>query len=576
MRATDFINEALRPSQYRRYVKGWDKSRYNKIFGDKYRIYLPLQKSTEGIEPNKTVVDVLESLGYTVTVEDYMAGYATKSNRKFKIGRILTNQYVGNEEMQDRIIALFVNDPARAGRAGNLLVVISRHPYDIAGMSTDRGWSSCMNIDSGAMRQYVQSDVVYGTLVAYLIKSNDTNITNPIARVLIKPFVNTKDTTNVIFGVENRVYGTAPKEFAQTVVQWANAINSSKVLTGLFKMPWDMYRDDIIPNKWYGSEDEQQQIEAVALDPDYLKDIPNPSDTVVRTALKRSPAAIRHVKNPDPAQIEWALRADGSTIIYINNPTEEQMRIAITSNPASIEYIENPDENLQRLAVTIRPAAIRHIKDPTDDVKKTAVSKQPSVIQHIKNPSEKLQLLAIEQGDEQALNYINAATDNTSRRVMLAALQKYPMAIRYITNPSLAMQAYAVKKDPHAIRWISNPSETTQLLAVRQDGFAIRNIYDPTERVQLAAIRNSRHAYGSIDLMHRTPAAYELFKKLWPKHYRSLRNAGWVPSRVDFEIGNIKKGKIYEGQSSKKIAADAKAKLDAIICEFKDFTNNES
>lgn len=551
MRAHDFISEALRPSQYRWYVKGWDKSRYNQIFDGKYRIYFPLQKSIEGIEPNKTVVDALESLGYTVTVEDYVDGYATKGNRKFKIGRILSNQYVGNEEMQDRVMALFVNDPARAGRSGDLLVVISRHPYDIAGMSTDRGWSSCMNLSGGAMRQYVESDVAQGTLVAYLIKSNDTNIKNPMARILIKPFINIKDPTNVIFGVENRVYGTAPKEFAKTVVQWADAINSSKVLTGLFKMPQELYRDDIKSHKWYDSEDEQDQIEAVKLDPNYLKDIPNPSDAVVREAIKRDPRAIRYVKNPDPATIDWALRADGETLSYISNPTEEQMKIAISSNAYAIQYIKNPNESLQHLAVLRAPSAIRYINDPTDSVKKFAVTRRPEVIQYIDTPSEELQLLAIEHGGDGILSYIHAAIgENPSKRVMLAALQKDVEAIKYIENPSRAIQAFVVKKDPNAIRWIDEPSEALQLLAVRQDGFVIRKIKNPTERVQLVAIRNSKYAYESIRTSNRTQAAYELFKKRWPRYYRWARSEGWMefPDWVNVETERIGKGRVYEEQ----------------------------
>lgn len=552
MRAHDFISEALRPSQYRWYVKGWDKSRYNQIFDGKYRIYFPLQKSIEGIEPNKTVVDALESLGYKVTVEDYVDGYATKGNRKFKIGRILSNQYVGNEEMQDRVMALFVNDPARAGRSGDLLVVISRHPYDIAGMSTDRGWSSCMNLSGGAMRQYVESDVVHGTLVAYLIKSNDTNIKNPMARILIKPFINIKDPTNVIFGVENRVYGTAPKEFAKTVVQWADAINSSKVLTGLFKMPQELYRDEITAHQWYGSEDEAEQIEAVKHNAEYLKNMNNPSAAVVQAALNRDPSAIRYVQNPTPEQVEWALRAEGTTLQYIKNPTEQQIKTAVRSNPTAIRYVINPDEETQLLAVRDSVGAIRYIKNPTDRVARLAVLRNPGIIGEIKNPSEELQLHAIRYGDEYMLKYIKEAIEgNPSKRVIYAALNRYPVSIRFVDNPSRGMQAYAVKRNPDAVRWIYHPSETIQLLAVRGDasGELIRYIA-PSERVQLAAIAKSKYAYKNIYVGDRTPAAYKFFKQRWPKYYRKLRREGWMefPDWVNVETERIGKGRVYEEQ----------------------------
>lgn len=32
MRATEFITEALKPSEYRQFVKNWDSSRYEDIF----------------------------------------------------------------------------------------------------------------------------------------------------------------------------------------------------------------------------------------------------------------------------------------------------------------------------------------------------------------------------------------------------------------------------------------------------------------------------------------------------------------------------------------------------------------
>lgn len=90
------------------------------------------------------------------------------------------------------------------------LVVISRDPYDIAGMSTDRRWKSCMrlpkhrNDDGGQYRYYVMADLLEGTLIAYLIEKNDRDIDNPYARVLIKPFINKNN--DVYLAPEDKVY----------------------------------------------------------------------------------------------------------------------------------------------------------------------------------------------------------------------------------------------------------------------------------------------------------------------------------------------------------------------------------
>ena len=71
----------------------------------------------------------------------------------------------------------------------NYIIVISRHPYDIAGMSTDRGWTSCLNIDTGERKHYVMSTIINAGLVAYFCEEDDTNINDPLGRITIKPFI---------------------------------------------------------------------------------------------------------------------------------------------------------------------------------------------------------------------------------------------------------------------------------------------------------------------------------------------------------------------------------------------------
>ena len=72
----------------------------------------------------------------------------------------------------------------------NLSVVISRNPYDIVGMSTDRRWTSCMKLPNddpsiypgGAYHQHLIHDIELGTLVAYLIEPTDKNIEHELGR----------------------------------------------------------------------------------------------------------------------------------------------------------------------------------------------------------------------------------------------------------------------------------------------------------------------------------------------------------------------------------------------------------
>ena len=75
-------------------------------------------------------------------------------------------------------------------------IIISRHPYDIAGMSTGRGWRSCMHLEDGQFNEYVPQTIAAGGLIAYLCNEDDKNIKNPKGRVLIKPFAPNYDEMN--------------------------------------------------------------------------------------------------------------------------------------------------------------------------------------------------------------------------------------------------------------------------------------------------------------------------------------------------------------------------------------------
>ncbi|AVH85060.1 hypothetical protein RsoM2USA_132 [Ralstonia phage RsoM2USA] len=226
-----FLNtlmEALPLSTARDYSKNWDKERYADIFRrftsdpKAYRIVLDLDTKSKAPKVKvPTVIDrEVKKQGYEV--EDYVSGIASKDDgkRKIKIGKLLAD----NPDAQK----LFANDPQRqASKDAGYKIVISRHPYDIAGMSTNRGWTSCMNL-MGINGHYVMSDVEGGTIIAYLVRGNDLNIKNPTGRILIKPFFNVDKPDEFILQRESQVYGTNVNGFTQKVDEWLNEVNGDK------------------------------------------------------------------------------------------------------------------------------------------------------------------------------------------------------------------------------------------------------------------------------------------------------------------------------------------------------------
>lgn len=241
------LDEKLTLDQARKYRRAWNPNTYKELFQKftrndpkAFRIYLPFNSNgrTCKITVPENIKDYLRGLpggvgkGYWVT--DYSAGIATDGNRSFKMGRLLS----GNPEL----LKLFTNDPQRAaGKATEYYAVISRHPYDVAGMSTDRGWTSCMDLMGGSNRHYVINDVKEGTLVAYLIRTSDKNINNPLGRYLIKPFVNVNDDADIVLVREDSAYGTTVHGFKEVIDQWLEQVNGHK--RGFYKLARDLYND---------------------------------------------------------------------------------------------------------------------------------------------------------------------------------------------------------------------------------------------------------------------------------------------------------------------------------------------
>ena len=184
---------------------------------NKFRIYLPYtgqppevsaddaaQSGSNGqqVRNREFIKDAVEftlkNKGQWIEKWDYIGGTCdvgmkdqngnVKVRPNQKIGKL-----IGGDEKE--LMDFFANDPVRLGKnilsaikSNNLWIVISNHSYDIAGMSTNRDWTSCMNVIDGDNKEYVDKDIQYGTLVAYIIDKKDTNINRPYGRVLIKPY----------------------------------------------------------------------------------------------------------------------------------------------------------------------------------------------------------------------------------------------------------------------------------------------------------------------------------------------------------------------------------------------------
>ena len=213
----EFLNEELSSEQKRR-VDSWERGDHS--FSDKAMNYtdkvrVPLIHHDDPTVPHAKVHEHLMKHGYEIS--DYKSGLAKDHyGRQVKIGKVLNKT-----EAPEEVKKTFENDSSRAvKKSQNYHVVISKHPHDVAGMSTGRtGWDSCMNMDTGENRRYLKNDIHAGTHVAYLVHKDDKDIDNPLARIALKPF--SGDDGHTVLRPEDTQYGTGGDSFAHTVRKWS-------------------------------------------------------------------------------------------------------------------------------------------------------------------------------------------------------------------------------------------------------------------------------------------------------------------------------------------------------------------
>lgn len=259
--------EELTPGQKKK-VSEWNVSPFvhaihDKAFGEGVdRIILPYDDSdapkitsTNFNDMNvgnhaRAVIMMLKHKNYET--DDYHSGLAyhvDKPDRKMKIGSVLKKEKIDDREVpmleggqivKRSLANVYEMDPDRKGAKQKKSIVITRNKYDVAGMSTGRRWTSCMNMVSGCNRHYLPKDIENGTLSAYFVTHDDNDIKNPIGRVNIKQFNGTGG--DDIYRMEGRTYGNFPQKAIEAVDSWTKQKYEAK--PGIYTKSSELYDDD--------------------------------------------------------------------------------------------------------------------------------------------------------------------------------------------------------------------------------------------------------------------------------------------------------------------------------------------
>ena len=340
------------------------------------RVYIPYRAEGDFSEYDKFVIDFFTRQGYSV---DWIGGYVEKGNRKESLVKVLTkierlkiNEAKKGPKSERRVESIkkfFENlkdtfQESKVRKSGNkkLLIAISQDPHDIAKMSTDRGWTSCMNLVDGAHKESVYCEVSDGGLIAYLIKENDKEIKKPLARVLIRRYVNKEGKSHAV--LEDQIYGTADPGFWGTVKKW---LDDRQVQTkGVYKRKGGEYSDSLKSELFPDPSDLESEVKTFIMGgrpiPESLlfmvmgnkkkvsseifenvqaQIFDNLSNHENRNFIKKHPQILLDYLNQDPSKID-------KTLAHFTNDDIDSIIKTIHNNKPLRENKISPMENILR------------------------------------------------------------------------------------------------------------------------------------------------------------------------------------------------------------------------------------
>lgn len=169
------------------------------------RYYVGLTRSANVVQPPDEIAEIIDKAGYWMP--DYREGRLfKKDDREMKQQNapdLLTvvKREVADEKDFERIKDMFEKRESGSNKrldSVRLMMCITHNPYDIAGMSTDRAWTSCMRLPSEldeVTRRELKNVAsgVYGSLK----EINEKNKKNGISKYEWVENVSRKDVMNI-------------------------------------------------------------------------------------------------------------------------------------------------------------------------------------------------------------------------------------------------------------------------------------------------------------------------------------------------------------------------------------------
>lgn len=188
-----------------------------------------------------------------------------------------TKQFIENEinkkiKLKPEFISrmqLIDSDTIKSDNFDNLnVIVLTWVPRMIMSQSTTTIWTSCMHLPTresqgGVNRHYIPSSIENGVFIAWLVNIKDMKtINNPIARILIKPFLLKEDPSHVLWWPSKMYYDGSSSNDLTVFKQAVNSFCYFKQLKEIKKIEdkFSTYRFKVDSSQYDDTGDEAKKL----------------------------------------------------------------------------------------------------------------------------------------------------------------------------------------------------------------------------------------------------------------------------------------------------------------------------
>lgn len=520
----DFVLQTLSMKEYKQNLPKV-KALFKKINKGKFSPNIIIDFNSQQAETIKIdsqdikLINALDKAGYEINAEMYKIGVIKKDGKEKKLIDVLDTLMAKNEEKmydvyKQKMTQAREEKNERAGAQGKKIwrqielirtvkeqietfkikfgamgkgykLVFSMVPRKIASQSTCVGWTSCMNLEEGEYRDKVGRGIREGGFIVFLARQGDEdNLDKPTARVMVKPF-HGREKEDLFWAVD-KVYGTAPESFKQTVIDIVNRYNPDPK-SDMYDLDDEAFYVDEIPTKLM---DELEQMPDPALEA-YLTAIKGDFSKIdkleekwQKTIFRRQTSRFRDVDSIPVKYQRMIIDIHGyNDMYYIKNVDPELAKEVIKKSPKSIESVKNPSDELIILAVKLDKDAYFYIRynTITDRAAREILDIVPNAIEHIKEPTKDMAIKAVSYNAvnlrylpeklQLDIDILTAAANKSMRDLIRVAILN-----EFIGKLPEEINLKIIEDSPEMISRMPNPSPALQLKVVQKSTDYISSI----------------------------------------------------------------------------------------------------